>query len=555
MKRNIIWIIVDSVRNYACPADRIDDRGRISLMDELAETWIDFRTVVTSAPSTVMSVSAMFTSCPSYYLGANFAGFNLSDCGRPTIGSILKPLGYKTHFITLLPNEREAWDGICDHIPRRLWPKGLTHRAEWSNPTITEVIKNVVADGLEEPFLFYVHYNCRGDEQISENVRNGLKAMEDSGLLENSVVFLTSDHGYPDPFRMAEVERLGKHAALEHRRLPHDLVMTDDNILVPLLIKYPDHTPRRIEDQVSTLDYLPTALELAGITDHPHFAGKSLVPLLEGRLMPEIKERKIRVDGRFLGQSGRATAIRSATRKYIYYHDFPESEREQFYDLTTDRLEIHNLIPSNVKDYEADLEDFRAAFQQEEEKGLAFQRQAIKVKYLDRLRRLFGKKDAELNMKVLYIKANAPGFDKLFIEVLQLVHGDGNITHINLDEIDCAIGKEYDLVEGIIVEGQVNKKLFTAVPKIKARNKLLLDLNVNLIKFSRYYRVSLFLLNWRLRKKYYLREPAYLFGKLFTVLKRKLFGMKRRVSATDYDQVNAGLVAKLKKEQEDSENG
>ena len=46
---NIIWVIVDSVRNYACPADRVDDRGRIPLMDELADEWIDFRTVVTAA--------------------------------------------------------------------------------------------------------------------------------------------------------------------------------------------------------------------------------------------------------------------------------------------------------------------------------------------------------------------------------------------------------------------------------------------------------------------------------------------------------------------------
>ena len=43
---NVLWIIVDSVRNYHTDAD---DRGRIDIMDDLAKTGIEFSTAVTSA--------------------------------------------------------------------------------------------------------------------------------------------------------------------------------------------------------------------------------------------------------------------------------------------------------------------------------------------------------------------------------------------------------------------------------------------------------------------------------------------------------------------------
>lgn len=540
MKRNIIWIIVDSVRNYACPADRIDDRCRISLMDELAETWIDFRTVVTSAPSTVMSVSAMLTSCPSYYLGASFVGFNLSHYNKPTIGSILKDNGYKTYFSTLLPNEREAWDDICDHIPRRLWPRGLTHRMEWSNPTITEVVKNVVADGLKEPFFYYVHYNCRGDEQVSENVRNGLKAFEDGGFLENAVVFLTSDHGYPDPFRLDEVRKLGNQKAFKHRRLPHDLVLTDDNILVPLLVKYPGCTPKRIEDQVCTLDYLPTTLELAGIKnyDSSHFYGKSIVPLIENKEMPELSSRKIRIDGRFLGQPGRCTAIRSATRKYIYYHDLPENQREQFYDLTKDSLEVKNILKAGVVGYETDLQEFRRAYEKEEEYGFAIQRDSIAKKYIDELKNRVGPRSEYSDMRVLYLRSNAWGFDKVFEGALRQIHGETNVHCLDISEVEKVLNEDYDLVLGLILGGGQTKKVFAILSRIKSNRKFLIDLSINIIPHSRIYMFYRFLNDFRSMRKYYLREPLYLWDKICYVVRPRLFGHKKVVKATDYDQVN-----------------
>ena len=518
--RNIIWIIVDSVRNYACPADRVDDRGRIKLMDELSKDWIDFKNVVTSAPSTIMSISAMFTSTPSYYLGSNFTDFKLDESKLPTIGSILRKHGYHTYFNTLLANEREAWDSILDHIPKKYWAKGLTHRNEWSNEKITETIRNLANAGLKEPFFLYVHYNVRGDENISENVGNGIKALEETGHFENTVVFLTSDHGYPDPFRKEEVKRMGKLASYEHRQLPHDLVLTDDNILVPLLLRYPGHKPKIIEQQVSTLDYLPTTLDLAGIKEYPKMHGISLVPLLNGEEMPELEKRKIRIDGRFLGQKGRCSALRTSTRKYIYYHDLPVDEREQFYDLTKDPLEIHNLIKADDlnEEYRKEIEEFREAFQREEVYGLNLQRSAMKEKYLQQLRKFFSKGLKEKNIKILSILPDAPTFNKLFIDLLKEIHGNENVDTVTISQERPT--RRYDLVYGIIIENTGNGKLADYMSTIKATKKFYVDLNLNFARYFKQYAISLFTIDWKIRKKYYMREPRYLADRVLGSLKR-----------------------------------
>ena len=62
---NLVWIFIDSVRRYY--AD--DDRSRLEIMDKFSESSIEFTEVVTSAPSTVMSISAMMTGCHAYLLG------------------------------------------------------------------------------------------------------------------------------------------------------------------------------------------------------------------------------------------------------------------------------------------------------------------------------------------------------------------------------------------------------------------------------------------------------------------------------------------------------
>jgi len=86
--------------------------------------------------------------------------------------------------------------------------------------------------------------------------------MADRGLLRNTAVVVTADHG----------DAFGEHGYYEHPRYLHDELTH-----VPMLVRLPDSSTARIETPVSTLDVVPTALDLFGIDgDLP---GQSLLDL------------------------------------------------------------------------------------------------------------------------------------------------------------------------------------------------------------------------------------------------------------------------------------
>jgi len=100
------------------------------------------------------------------------------------------------------------------------------------------------------------------------------------GIYDQCLIIVTSDHG--EEF-------------LEHGRLLHHQNY-EEYARVPLLIKLPGAGPRglRIPALVSTLDLMPTILDLAGIEPNPEIQGRSLVPLLVGQ---SIEARPVLVGG------------------------------------------------------------------------------------------------------------------------------------------------------------------------------------------------------------------------------------------------------------------
>lgn len=95
-----------------------------------------------------------------------------------------------------------------------------------------------------------------------------LKLLDQLELTPNTVVVVTSDHG----------EALGESELAGHSYL------TEDNLLVPLLIAYPASFQggREVDAQVRSADLVPTILELAGIEPPEGLDGVSLLPWLTG---------------------------------------------------------------------------------------------------------------------------------------------------------------------------------------------------------------------------------------------------------------------------------
>lgn len=363
-KLNLIWILVDSVRNYLTDGDY---RGKLPAMVKFAHESVEFTNAATSAPSTVMAISSMMTGVPAHLLARNYDDFKYDNRVFKSLNSILKENGYKSYSAIFFKEGREKFRNFMDLTPRKFWPKGISHGEKiWDNEIIYQIFKNIIDAPVAKPFFLYLHYNCRWDPHTSEWIQKTIEVLREKGLFQNSIIIMCSDHGYPDPSKNLTPEYF------KQRDLTHDLILSDDNILVPLFISYPRVLPGKIEEIVSTTDIFPTILDLCNIKYNqlsPFFEGRSLLPLMEKRMSKWNDERIVRIDARFLYQTHRRTALRGRDFKYLYYHD--DKENEYFYDLKADPKEEMNAI--NDDRYKGKIDKIQHYFKTLEEESNLFQ--------------------------------------------------------------------------------------------------------------------------------------------------------------------------------------
>ena len=178
---------------------------------------------------------------------------------------------------------------------------------------------------------------------VDDKVGQLLRALEATGLKDNTIIIFTSDHG----------EMLGE------RGLWYKMSFFEWSARVPLIVHAPQHySARRVEQHVSLVDLLPTMVDLAGQNSASHnwvqpVDGRSLMPLLHGdnSTWPDT------VLGEYLAEGALAPClmIRRGRYKYIY----SEPDPEQLYDVNADPNELDNLAPK------PGFEEIRRAFYDE----------------------------------------------------------------------------------------------------------------------------------------------------------------------------------------------
>jgi len=171
---------------------------------------------------------------------------------------------------------------------------------------------------------------------VDESLARIEQTLREMGELDNTVLILTSDHGY----------FYGEHGLNEERRLAYE-----ETARIPLIIRYPrlaraGATPTQM---VQTIDLAPTVLELAGIPDTVTRHGTSLVPLLDGsatawRSSVLIEYYSDRVFPRIRDMGYQA--VRTERYKYIQYVELPGMD--ELYDLEADPFELDNLMGSEA---------------------------------------------------------------------------------------------------------------------------------------------------------------------------------------------------------------
>ncbi len=161
--------------------------------------------------------------------------------------------------------------------------------------------------------------------------------LEERGLLDETLVVVTSDHG----------EGLGQHGYYSH-----GLHLYEEQLRIPLIVRAPrsvGSTPGRVAAAVSLLDIAPTVIELAGLPADPALHGRSLVEALSGARPAEPRylvaqrrhfpERSLQARGRFASPTPLHAVRGDGPLKYLR----DGSGQEELYDLAADPLELHTL--------------------------------------------------------------------------------------------------------------------------------------------------------------------------------------------------------------------
>lgn len=152
-----------------------------------------------------------------------------------------------------------------------------------------------------------------------------LKCVEQMGLMEDTVVVFSTDHGT----HLGEEGCVQKTPALLNACVTH----------IPLIIQHPDEqfAGKRVDGLVSAVDFMPTFLALLGIKDRKNMDGQNMWKLVTGE-MPSIHDYVYTVFQRF-------GAVRSCN--WHYFQNIRGKDQGKgpcLYDVINDPKQTKNVI-------------------------------------------------------------------------------------------------------------------------------------------------------------------------------------------------------------------
>ena len=293
---DVFMVTIDTLR-----ADHVhcfgDEHIETPALDSLAKDGVRFSQAFTPSPITNTSHVTILTGLmPSTHGVTDFA-LPLANT-HPTLAELLKKRGYHTAaFIgsiildskTFAPGLDRGFD-FYDNFPESTKNKSRWGRLERRGMVVTQHAEAWLSTHSAGPHFVWVHFYDPHDpyeppppysQTYKDRLYDGEIAYADSALAsfvaylkrhsmyEPSIVIAVGDHG----------EGLG-----EHHEETHGIFLYDSTTHVPLIVKLPGHRDagKVIEQQVRTLDILPTVLGLLKMPEPEPLDGKSLQPYLVG---------------------------------------------------------------------------------------------------------------------------------------------------------------------------------------------------------------------------------------------------------------------------------
>lgn len=190
-----------------------------------------------------------------------------------------------------------------------------------------------------------------------EHLGNVFDELRNLGIMDNTIVIITSDHGYVMP---------GEHGAYEG----YSDNLYEGCIRVPLIMRFPAKIPANtiVKNQVRLIDIAPTILDLLGHRNHPEFQGTSLLSLMHGE-----KTEPIIAYAEAMNAGPERKMMRTDLFKYIFIPEMIKEKIEELedagknlaqrelFDLADDPWEAENLAPAKpdvTREFQRFIDDF-----------------------------------------------------------------------------------------------------------------------------------------------------------------------------------------------------
>lgn len=314
---NVVLLTVDSFR-----PDRLGscggETGLTPSMDELAGDGAVFSSVIASAPWTSPGLISLFTGLQPEVHGVTARGRSLLP-DTPTLFRLFREQGYRVpnlSYLTAIQNFSNLGLGPApgpvdpgeDDGPGRALLRWIEEETgdrpfllwyhyrylhlpyapgetgpEATRPPPSEAIRRVMTETViprgsvsfspEERRAVRSLYD-RQVRELDRFVRTLVETLEARGLLGNTLLAITADHG----------EELFDHGFIGHASTAVHATLYDEVLRIPLLLHAPSRIRAgvRVARPVRQVDVLPTLLELAGLPVPDGLHGVSLVPCIRG---------------------------------------------------------------------------------------------------------------------------------------------------------------------------------------------------------------------------------------------------------------------------------
>ncbi len=370
---NILLITIDALR-----ADHTGfggyDRPTTPELDQLAEESVVFERAYTQAPNTPQAIPALMSGrYPSEIDWSHYHNFPRVKDDTPLLHELFqKELGYQFTGVfgywyfenRNLERGAKTWDN-------RVWDRNAHPESHVTANKITDnALEHLHALGNDpsNPQFFWLHYfdphflynrhkgirnfgerpMDRYDHEIlgtDREVGRFLREFRQTKLWDHTVVVITADHG----------EEFGEHGGRFHGAHLYEEVAH-----VPLMIRIPGVTPRRVSKPVSSVDLASTLGQLCGLAPHADpTQGKSLLPLalnVEGYDHGPVFSEKLKLP-----------AFPYTLRTFIDDNwklvDRPDEMRFELYNLDVDPMEQDDLsdrLPERLARMKKQYADWKA---------------------------------------------------------------------------------------------------------------------------------------------------------------------------------------------------